>query len=78
MKVSVGQFAPTGSVTGNLETMGRLIAKAKAEDADLVLFPEEAMLAVSKVTGPLNEAIEGNWTKFVQQLSFMAAEHQWP
>ncbi|MDO5743269.1 MAG: carbon-nitrogen hydrolase family protein [Micrococcaceae bacterium] len=75
MKVSVGQFAPTGSVTDNLETIERLVAKAKAEDADLVLFPEEAMLAVSKVTGPLNAAIEGNWTKFVQKLSFLAAEY---
>ncbi|MCV9994502.1 carbon-nitrogen hydrolase family protein [Paeniglutamicibacter sp. ZC-3] len=76
MKVSVGQFAPTGSVTDNLETMERLVAKAKAEAADLVLFPEEAMLAVSQVTGPLNDALEGNWTKFVQQLSFMTAEHK--
>lgn len=75
MKVSVGQFAPTGSVTENLKTMGNLVAKAKAEDSELVLFPEEAMLAVSQVSGPLNAAIEGNWTVFVQQLSFLAAEH---
>ena len=75
MKVSVGQFAPTGSVTENLKTMGTLVAKAKAGNSELVLFPEEAMLAVSQVTGPLNEAIEGNWTTFVQQLSFLAAEH---
>ncbi|ASN40701.1 carbon-nitrogen hydrolase family protein [Paeniglutamicibacter terrestris] len=75
MKVSVGQFAPTGSLEDNLETIARLVAKAKAESADLVLFPEEAMLAVSQVSGPLNAAIEGNWSTFVQKLSFMAAEN---
>lgn len=76
MKISVGQFAPTGSVSGNLETIARLAAQAKAEGAGLVLFPEEAMLAVSMVDGPLADAVAGNWTKFVQQLSFIAAENQ--
>lgn len=75
MKVSVGQFAPTGSVTENLETIQGLVAKAKAEGAELVLFPEEAMLAVSKISGPLNAAVEGGWSTFVQQLSFIAAEN---
>lgn len=76
MKVSVGQFAPTGSVTQNLETMAGLAAKAHAEGSELLLFPEEAMLAVSKVEGSLADAVAGNWTKFVQQLSFIAAENQ--
>lgn len=75
MKISVGQFAPTGSVTENLETIDRLAAQAKADGSGLVLFPEEAMLAVLKVEGSLAEAIAGNWTTFVQKLSFIAAEN---
>lgn len=76
MKVSVGQFAPTGSVTENLGTMERLAAQAKADGAGLVLFPEEAMLAVSLVEGSLGDAVAGTWTLFVQKLSFIAAEHK--
>lgn len=76
MKISVGQFAPTGSISENLGTMARLAAQAKDEGAGLVLFPEEAMLAVSTVEGGLGGAVAGQWAKFVQQLSFVAAEHK--
>lgn len=75
VKVSVGQFAPTGSVEENLETMEHWAEQAKADGSSLVLFPEEAMLAVGKVEGPLAAAVESNWSGFVQKLSFMAAKH---
>lgn len=75
VKVSVGQFAPTGSVEENLETMDHWAEQASIDGSSLVLFPEEAMLAVGKVMGPLAEAVERDWSGFVQKLSFIAAKH---
>ena len=51
MKVSVGQFSPTGDVAENIETMRRLAAAAAREGSGLILFPEEAMFTVGKVDG---------------------------
>lgn len=76
MKVSVGQFGPGGDVAENLATMRRLASDARAEDAELVVFPEESMFTVGKVEGSLAAAVERDWSTFVQQLSFIAAELQ--
>jgi predicted amidohydrolase len=75
MKVSVGQFRPGGDAPANLAVMRGLAAEAGAEGSELIVFPEESMFAIGKVEGPLQEAVEANWTSFVQQLSFIAAEH---
>lgn len=75
MKISVAQFAPTGSVAENLETMESWAEQASIDGSALVLFPEEAMLAVGKVQGALADAVEHEWSSFVQKLSFIAAKH---
>ncbi|BBE21495.1 hydrolase [Arthrobacter sp. MN05-02] len=75
MKVSVGQFRPGGDVPANLAVMRELAAEARGEGAELIVFPEESMIAIGKVDGALHEAVEANWTTFVQQLSFLAADH---
>lgn len=74
MLVSVGQFSPTGDVGANLDVMRSLAAKAKAEGAELIVFPEESMFSVGQVEGPLAAAVDAGWTTFVQQLSLLAAE----
>ncbi|NKX54990.1 carbon-nitrogen hydrolase family protein [Arthrobacter mobilis] len=74
MKVSVGQFDPTGNVSENLSVMRSLAEEAKAGGAELVLFPEESMFTVGKVEGGFAEAVEASWSTFVQQLSFIAAQ----
>lgn len=74
MLVSVGQFSPTGDVAENLDVMRTLAAKAKAEGAELIVFPEESMFSVGRVDGPLAAAVDAGWTTFVQQLSLLAAE----
>jgi predicted amidohydrolase len=74
MKVSVGQFGPTGNVSENLETMRSLAEEAKAQGAELVLFPEESMFSVGKVEGSFADAVEAGWSTFVQQVSFIAAQ----
>ena len=74
MLVSVGQFSPTGDVGANLDVMRSLAARAKAEGAELIVFPEESMFSVGQVEGPLAAAVDAGWTTFVQQLSLLAAE----
>lgn len=74
MKVSVGQFRPGGEATANLAVMRELAAEARSEGAELIVFPEESMFSIGRVEGPLQQAVEENWTSFVQQLSFLAAE----
>lgn len=76
MKVSVGQFHPAGVMDENIATMRRLAADAKADGAGLVIFPEESMFTVGLVEGDFITAVDENWSKFVQQLSFIASEVQ--
>jgi predicted amidohydrolase len=74
MLVSAGQFHPTGNVPENLAAMRALAEQAKAEGAELVLFPEESMFSLGRVEGDLAAAVDSQWSFFVQQLSLLAAE----
>ncbi|GAB3660618.1 carbon-nitrogen hydrolase family protein [Zhihengliuella somnathii] len=76
MKLSVAQLNPSGQLEENLEAVRRLVRQAKEEGAELVLFPEETMFTVRHVEGDLREAVERDWSTFVQQLSFLAAAEQ--
>lgn len=74
MKISVGQFNPSGVMTANIETMRRLAATAKADGSELIIFPEESMFTVGLVEGDFAAAVNENWSSFVQLLSFAASE----
>ena len=74
MKVSVGQFSPSGDVAENLDVMRSLAAKARADGSGLIIFPEESMFSIGRVSGSLTAAVEAQWSTFVQQLSLLAAE----
>lgn len=74
MKVSVGQFNPSGVVAENVETMRRLAEEAKADGSALTVFPEESMFSVGRIEGSFIDAVDANWTSFVQHLSFIASE----
>lgn len=76
MKISVGQFSPTGDVAENIEIMRRLAVAAAREGSELILFPEEAMFTVGKVTGDFRASVDAGWSVFVQQLTLVAAEFQ--
>lgn len=74
MKVSVGQFDPSGDVAENLATMRKLATQAQREGSELIVFPEEAMFSVGRVSGEFGAAVDAQWTTFVQGLSLVAAE----
>ncbi|OUM43392.1 carbon-nitrogen hydrolase family protein [Arthrobacter sedimenti] len=76
MKVSVGQFRPGGDVQANLAVMRDLAAEASAAGSGLIVFPEESMFSMGEVEGSLRQAVDADWSSFVQQLSFLAAEHR--
>lgn len=54
--------------------MRELARQASGDASQLIVFPEESMFSIGKVEGPLAAAVDANWTGFVQQLSFLAAE----
>lgn len=74
MKVSVGQFDPSGDVAENLGVMRSLAEEARAAGSELILFPEESMFSIGKVDGVLADAVADGWSTFVQQLSLLAKE----
>ncbi|WP_449374039.1 carbon-nitrogen hydrolase family protein [Arthrobacter psychrolactophilus] len=74
MKVSVGQFNPSGDVSTNLATMRKLSAAAVQEGSQLIVFPEEAMFSVGQVEGEFSAAVDAQWTTFVQGISLLAAD----
>lgn len=74
MKVSVGQFRPTGNLSENMASMRALAEDAAGAEAELVVFPEESMFSIGAVEGPLAVAVASTWSTFIQQLSFLAAE----
>ncbi|MGM0931618.1 MAG: carbon-nitrogen hydrolase family protein [Actinomycetota bacterium] len=74
MKISVGQLNPSGEMSENLAAVRALAEEAKAGGAELIVLPEESMFTVRHVQGDLAAAVDSNWTTFVQQLSFIAAE----
>lgn len=74
MRISVGQFSPTGIVAENLATIRSLAERAVDDDAELLVLPEESMFTVRHVDGPLEEAVAGGWSLFVSGLGEIAAD----
>lgn len=74
MKVSVGQFTPGGDVTQNLAAMRRLAEQSVQAGGKLIVFPEESMFSVGKVSEDFASAVDAQWTTFVQGISKIAAE----
>jgi deaminated glutathione amidase len=76
MRISVGQFRPTGVAAENIATMERLAGQARDDGAGLVLFPEESMFTVGHVAGSFAEAVDAGWSSFVRDLTRIAADLQ--
>lgn len=76
MRISVGQFRPTGVAAENIATLERMATQAKDDGAELILFPEESMFTVRHVAGSLAEAVDAGWSSFVRDLTQIAAELQ--
>jgi len=74
MKVSAGQFNPSGDVAENLAVMRTLAFDAQRVGSSLIVFPEESMFSVGRVEGDFAAAVDANWTTFVQGVSLLAAE----
>lgn len=76
MRISVGQFGPTGDIAENLQVLGRLTARAAAEGAALAVLPEESMLSQGGLQGgSLAAAAAGGWEEFTAGVQALAREH---
>lgn len=76
MKISVGQFRPTGVMAENLSSMRRLAESAREDGAELVLFPEESMFTIRHVSGTLSKVVSEQWDGFVEGLQQIAEDLQ--
>ncbi|GAA2015752.1 carbon-nitrogen hydrolase family protein [Brevibacterium samyangense] len=74
--VALAQFSPAADVEANLATITGLTARAAAEGADLVVFPEHAMFTdPDHLTGPYyaHEPLDG---PFLTAVRALASEHR--
>jgi predicted amidohydrolase len=70
-RVSVAQFAPTNNTSQNLGVIASLVRKAKAEGAELVVFPELALTGYSepvKTAQPIPGPASDSLGKLAQEL----------
>jgi deaminated glutathione amidase len=75
MRVAIAQFGPTTDATENLGAIDRLTSRAAADGAELIVFPEEAMLTVDGLEHPLSELVDVKWPLFEACVSGLAARH---
>jgi predicted amidohydrolase len=75
MKVAIGQFAPSGALSENLETIERLAKRAAADSAELLVLPEEAMFTAELVDGDVKQVASDQWQDFVAGVQAVARRH---
>lgn len=77
MKIAVAQTSPGIDPRANLATITRLTEDAAAQDARLVVFPEEAMLLADDEIKPrFPELLREAWPVFEAALAALAREHR--
>lgn len=72
MKVAAGQLAPTTDLAANRRTIETLVEEAAADNVDLLVLPEEAMLLADGVDLPLGEIARAEWPGFVEFVAGLA------
>lgn len=77
MRLALAQIDPAPDVAANLATIRRHVTDAAARGADLVVFPEEAMLGVeSGVKDRFAEIVAREWDTFVTSLQELAHQER--
>ncbi|MDT0306811.1 carbon-nitrogen hydrolase family protein [Streptomyces sp. DSM 44917] len=69
MRIAACQLASGVSPEENLAALARETARAAAEDADVVVFPEAAMARFGVPLAPLAEPLEGPWATRVRSVA---------
>lgn len=74
--VAIAQTKPTANYSENLEVIIGLIAKAAHNGAELIVFPEEALLVGDETTKyRLNELAQSTWDQSLDLLTSVALEY---
>ncbi|MFE5857324.1 MULTISPECIES: carbon-nitrogen hydrolase family protein [unclassified Streptomyces] len=74
MKVAAAQFAPTADAAANLVVIEEMTREAAEQGAELIIFPEEAMIPSDACDTPLRELAEAHWPGFIEGVSRIASE----
>ncbi|MCW2510975.1 MAG: hydrolase, partial [Mycobacterium sp.] len=72
---SVAQFAPSDDKSANLTSIRRLVASARAQGSELVVFPEYSMFTVPVMDERFLASAERLDGTFVTELAALAAQH---
>ncbi|MFF2846224.1 carbon-nitrogen hydrolase family protein [Streptomyces sp. NPDC058001] len=73
MKVAAAQYAPTADIGDNLAVLESMAHDAAVAGAELIIFPEEAMIPAEAAGKPLHATAEAHWPGFLAGLSRIAA-----
>lgn len=77
MRIALAQIDPAPSVAENLATIRRHVIDAAARGAELIVFPEEAMLGVeSGIKDRFAEIVAQEWDSFVASLQELAHQER--
>lgn len=77
MRVAVAQTSPGVDAAANLATIEQLAADAAAAGAQVIVFPEEAMLLADETLKPrFGEIIETVWPRFEAELQRIAVSER--
>ncbi|MCM2386990.1 carbon-nitrogen hydrolase family protein [Streptomyces albipurpureus] len=74
MKVAAAQFAPTADAAANLAVIEEMTREAAESGAELIIFPEEAMVPSDASDTPLRELAEAHWPNFIEGVTRIASE----
>ncbi len=78
MKITVGQFAPSADLTANRGAIVSLADHAVDAQADLLLLPEESMIAATEVADSLSELAGREWGPFAEFIADTARDRGLP
>lgn len=74
-RIAIGQFGPAADSEENFAAITDIVVRAAAQQAQLVVLPEEAMLLAEEVTVPLAEEVSRVWPRFCELLAELARTH---
>ncbi len=75
MRVTIGQFEPKADSRANLARITEMAGSAAHAGSELLILPEESMLAADALTDqPLHEVVGEAWPRFVKSICALSTQ----
>jgi predicted amidohydrolase len=76
LKITLGQFAPTGDVATNRKSIETLVRSAVDAGSDLLVLPEESMITSTEAPEPLGDIAAREWPMFTDFIRDLAKANE--